>query len=156
RRAETQHVDVLDSGQLEPRPPRQFGKVWVLIMIAAVVLGVGGGLAWRWQDVVGGMRGLSTPFRSASSSTQSQPQPQQSPAPPAPPRSTKDEARVRTDQGTQAAQGTQGAADVAQRVVLYEEDPEDANGKRLIGSAVWRTEPVSRGANQPSDVMVRA
>jgi hypothetical protein len=97
------------------------------------------------------MRGLSSPFRSASSSTQSQPQPQpQPPAQPAAPRSPKDEARVRTDQAAPPA------ADVAQRVVLYEEDPEDANGKRFIGSAVWRTETVPRGANQPPDVAVRA
>ncbi len=32
---------------------------------------------------------------------------------------------------------------VAQRAFLYEEDPADANGKRYVGSVVWRTEPVS-------------
>ncbi len=34
---------------------------------------------------------------------------------------------------------------VAQRVVLYEEDPNDPQGKRFVGSAVWRTETVSPG-----------
>src|SRR5271167_1506794 len=34
-------------------------------------------------------------------------------------------------------------AAVAQRVVLYEEDPTDAQGKRYLGSVIWRTEMVS-------------
>ena len=31
-------------------------------------------------------------------------------------------------------------AAVAQRVVLYEEDPADPQGKRYVGSVIWRTE----------------
>jgi len=128
----------------EPRPPRQIGKLLVFATIGLVLLGVIGGVAWKWQDIAGGMRGLSTPFKSASSPT-SQPQP--APAP-APQRTPKIEERVRPDSGTPAA-------DVAQRVVLYEEDPEDPNGKRFIGSAVWRSETVTR-PNQPPDMVVRA
>jgi hypothetical protein len=45
---------------------------------------------------------------------------------------------------------------VAQTVVLYEEDPKEPNGHRYAGSAVWRTETVTRGANQPPEVIVRA
>src|SRR5712671_2859582 len=48
-----------------------------------------------------------------------------------------------------------GAA-VAQRVVLYEEDPNDAQGKRFVGSAIWRTETVSPGPGQAAEVAVRA
>jgi hypothetical protein len=48
-----------------------------------------------------------------------------------------------------------GAA-VAQRVVLYEEDPNDPQGKRFVGSAIWRTETVSPGPGQPAEVAVRA
>jgi len=69
-----------------------------------------------------------------------------------PPKRVKDQDRFPRDApSTQAAPSA-----VAQRVVLYEEDPEDQNGKRFIGSAVWRTETLSRGANQPPDVVVRA
>jgi hypothetical protein len=48
-----------------------------------------------------------------------------------------------------------GAA-VAQRVVLYEEDPNDPQGKRFVGSAIWRTETVSPGPGQAAEVAVRA
>jgi hypothetical protein len=51
---------------------------------------------------------------------------------------------------------TQGGAAVAQRVVLYEEDPNDPQGKRFVGSAIWRTETVSPGPGQPAEVAVRA
>ena len=53
------------------------------------------------------------------------------------------------------APGAQPAA-VAQKVVLYEEDPADPNGKRFVGSAIWRTETVSPGPGQPPDLAVRA
>jgi hypothetical protein len=45
---------------------------------------------------------------------------------------------------------------VAQRVVLYEEDPGDPQGKRFVGSAVWRTEQVAPAAGQPTQLAVRA
>jgi len=56
----------------------------------------------------------------------------------------------------QPAAVTQGGAAVAQRVVLYEEDPNDPQGKRFVGSAIWRTESVSPGPGQPAEVAVRA
>jgi len=52
--------------------------------------------------------------------------------------------------------GTQPAAAVAQKVVLYEEDPADPNGKRFVGSAIWHTETVTPGPGQPSELAVRA
>ena len=47
------------------------------------------------------------------------------------------------------------SAPVAQRVVLYDEDPAEPNGKQYVGSVVWRIEPVKGGANA-NDVAVRA
>jgi hypothetical protein len=44
---------------------------------------------------------------------------------------------------------------VAQRVVLYEEDPAEPAGKRYIGSAIWRTETMSAGTGQGPDLAVR-
>ena len=35
---------------------------------------------------------------------------------------------------------------MAQRVVLYEEDPDDPQGKRYIGTVLWRTENDAPGA----------
>ncbi|SDT49365.1 hypothetical protein [Bradyrhizobium canariense] len=51
---------------------------------------------------------------------------------------------------------TDQLAPVAQRVVLYDEDPSDPKGKQYVGTVVWRTEPVKAGANQPADIAVRA
>ncbi len=47
-------------------------------------------------------------------------------------------------------------APVAQRVVLYDEDPSDPKGKQYIGSVIWRTEPIKASGNQKADVAVRA
>src|SRR6187401_1301161 len=42
------------------------------------------------------------------------------------------------------------------RVVLYEEDPADPQGKRYVGSAIWRTEAGSPGPGEPADLAVVA
>ena len=47
-------------------------------------------------------------------------------------------------------------APVAQRVVLYDEDPSDPKGKQYVGSVVWRTEPIKASGSQKADVAVRA
>jgi predicted metalloprotease len=47
-------------------------------------------------------------------------------------------------------------AAVAQRVVLYEEDPADPQGKRYVGSAIWRTETVTPSPGAAPDLAVRA
>jgi hypothetical protein len=55
--------------------------------------------------------------------------------------------------GSQDAQSGPG---VAQRVVLYEEEPNDPQGKRYVGSAIWRTETVSAGPGRPPEIAIRA
>jgi hypothetical protein len=47
------------------------------------------------------------------------------------------------------------AADVAQKVVLYEEDPANPKGKRYVGSAIWRTETVSPGPGLAPELAIR-
>src|SRR5207302_3092763 len=51
---------------------------------------------------------------------------------------------------------TDQVAPVAQRVVLYDEDPADPKGKQYVGSVIWRTEPIKAGGNQKPDIAVRA
>ena len=48
------------------------------------------------------------------------------------------------------------AAAVAQKVVLYDEDPSDPQGKRYVGSAIWRTETVSPGPGLAPELAIRA
>jgi hypothetical protein len=47
-------------------------------------------------------------------------------------------------------------APVAQRVVLYDEDPAEPKGKQYVGSVVWRTEPIKGAGGKPGDLAVRA
>jgi hypothetical protein len=47
-------------------------------------------------------------------------------------------------------------APVAQRVVLYDEDPADPKGKQYVGTVVWRTEAIKPAAGQAADIAVRA
>src|SRR5258708_2660127 len=51
---------------------------------------------------------------------------------------------------------TDQVAPVAQRVVLYDEDPSDPKGKQYVGSVIWRTEPIKAAAGQKPDIAVRA
>lgn len=60
-----------------------------------------------------------------------------------------------TDRVGQPSSSQQVAA-VAQRVVLYDEDPSEPQGKQYIGTAVWRTETVPPSGNQPPEIAVRA
>jgi hypothetical protein len=51
---------------------------------------------------------------------------------------------------------TAPTADVAQKVVLYDEDNNDPQGKRYVGSAIWRTETVSPGPGLAPELAIRA
>jgi hypothetical protein len=52
--------------------------------------------------------------------------------------------------------GSGPVAAVAQRVVLYDEDPSDPKGKQYVDSVVWRTEPIKASGNQKAEIAVRA
>jgi hypothetical protein len=47
-------------------------------------------------------------------------------------------------------------APVAQRVVLYDEDPAEPKGKQYVGTVVWRTEQLKGASGKPGDLSVRA
>jgi hypothetical protein len=51
---------------------------------------------------------------------------------------------------------TEQVAPVAQRVVLYDEDPSDPKGKQYVGSVIWRAEQIKASAGQKADIAVRA
>ena len=60
------------------------------------------------------------------------------------------------DRVGQPSSSSEQIAPIAQRVVLYDEDPADPKGKQYVGSVVWRTEPVKPSGGQPGDIAVRA
>jgi hypothetical protein len=70
---------------------------------------------------------------------------------------TKDAAGTRPKITDRVGQpGATQIAPVAQRVVLYDEDPSSPQGKQYVGSVIWRTEAVKVPAGQPPDIGVRA
>ncbi len=136
------------------QPPRSSASIVTLVAIVVGVIilaGIGTTAAWQWSNITGLYQrythfGTKPPVQTAAAPT-SQP---------------KFSGRVPQEQsaGQAAAPGTQGsqaaAPAVAQRVVLYEEDPGDPQGKRSVGSAVWRTETVSPGPGLAPELAVRA
>jgi hypothetical protein len=130
-------------------------RTWALadvmrIVSAAVILG--GLLAvlfWQWPNMVGLYRALWAPAPETV---------KEAPAP-----ASKAKIADRIEPGSQPGQPGQpsqaavspAAPAVAQRVVLYEEDPSDQKGKQSVGSAVWRTETISPGPGRPPEVAVR-
>jgi hypothetical protein len=122
-------------------PLRSRGRLVLISLVILVLAALGGVTAWQWETVTGTVRGLMSPFKSAPSTL-----PQQTAPPP----------RQKSADRVPSSDSAQPAAAVAQRVVLYEEDPNDQAGKRYIGSALWRTETVTSGPDQPPETIVRA
>ena len=129
------------------RLPRRSYRDLVKIAIALfIVCGIAGLSVWQWPNMVAFYRYLRTPATEVAVEAPSAPQ------------RTKIPDRVEPGGGQQSAPQTGAApgAAVAQRVVLYEEDPADPAGKRYVGSAIWRTETISPGPNQPPELAIRA
>jgi hypothetical protein len=130
-----------------PRPPRSYRGL-IQLAIAAVIVGVLSAVAaWQWPNITH----LVAQLRSKPT-----PQVAQTPA-----QTPKLPDRVPQQQGagqaaTPAPAPNQAPPAVAQRVVLYEEDPNDPQGRRFVGSAIWRTETVSPGAGMAPELAVRA
>jgi hypothetical protein len=59
-------------------------------------------------------------------------------------------------QPDQSAAGNQAIPEAAQRAVLYEEDANTPQGRKFVGSVVWRTESVSPGPGRPPELAARA
>jgi len=130
------------------RPKRSAGE-WIKGAAALlIVAGLGGALLWQWPNLMAAYQSMRTPAVSEVRDV-----------PAAGARSTKITDRIEPGvQPTQDATDSAAApgAAVAQKVVLYEEDPADPNGKRFVGSAIWRTETISPGPGQPPELAIRA
>jgi len=124
------------------------GRLFVLLAIVVALLTIGGGVAWQLRPMIGNaMRGLV-----AQRATPPAPAPQQDNPPPATQKPFTDRVNSSTASAPSAAPSAEEAA-VAQRVVLYEEDPADPQGKRFAGSAIWH---VDGGQPGSADSIVRA
>jgi hypothetical protein len=129
----------------EEREPAHIGVGSVLraMVAVSVVLLLCGGVFWQRQTIMAAVRDLAGLDRP-------------SPVLPAPQREANLTRAKIPDRLAPSGQTRPPEIPVAQRVVLYEEDPTDPAGKQYVGTAVWRTETVSPGPGQPPDVVIRA
>lgn len=124
------------------RPARSWGgliKLGVLLLVIGALAGAG---YWQRHTIAG----LIASFRSAPA------KPQQAAGPPSRPKINDRVGDVAGGSNT----ATAPAAAVAQKVVLYDEDPNNPQGARYVGSAIWRTETVSPGQGLAPELAVRA
>jgi hypothetical protein len=126
------------------RPARSWGGLIKLVLLLVVIGGLAGAGYWQRHSIAS----LIASFRSAPS----KPQQQQAATPAGRPKITD---RV-GDAAGGASTATAPAAAVAQKVVLYNEDPNNPQGTRYVGSAIWRTETVSPGPGLAPELAVRA
>jgi hypothetical protein len=130
-------------------PVRSYGRmiaIAVLVLVLAAIAAVG-----YWQrDSIGSM------VASLKSSETPASQPQQTQTPAGTPKIT-DRIGSSGNAGTTSNKPANApAAAVAQKVVLYEEDSNNPQGKRYVGSAIWRTETVSPGPGLAPELAIRA
>jgi hypothetical protein len=132
----------------EPRPPRSYRGLAQIVTALVILLGVCTVVYWQWSNINSVYQYLSH-MRSRQNQTAQQPAGE----PKFPGRVPQEQTRP---QPPAAAPQTQNGPAVAQRVVLYEEDPGNPQGKQYIGSAVWRTETVSPGSGLAPELQIRA
>ncbi len=127
-------------GRKPTRAPSRFPLKSALI-IGVVLMLAGAGTLWGpalWSSLRGMMKS----------------QPATETATPSAPAST--ERPKITDRVGQPS-SSETVAPVAQRVVLYDEDPSDPKGKQYVGTVVWRTEQIKGASNKGgADLAVRA
>ena len=139
----------------EPRPPRSYRGLAKLAVVLIVLAGLTATISWQWSNIIG-LYNFVSHMRSKPTQTAQ-----------APAAEPKFPGRVPQEQlpgqqqapaaGAPAGQNAaQNAPQVAQRVVLYEEDPNNPQGRQFVGSAVWRTETVSPGSGLAPELEVRA
>jgi hypothetical protein len=124
-----------------PRPPRSYSGPIRLVLVL-VLLGAAGGAAYWQRDAIGSLAG------SIAALVKPSPPAREATTPPA-------RAKI-TDRIGQPAPQPSAGLPVAQRVVLYEEDPADTQGKRFVGTVLWRTETKAAAPGRPPELMVRA
>jgi hypothetical protein len=135
------------NGAEEPEYPpqvRSYGRIIQLVILMLVVAAIAGVGYWQRNTITT----LIASLRSGSSTTTT--------ASPANQPAGRPKITDRVGGGNAPGTANAPAASVAQKVVLYDEDPGDPAGKRYVGSALWRTETVSPGPGLAPEIAIRA
>jgi hypothetical protein len=128
--------------QAPRRPPRSYGGLLRAGLVLALILAVVGLGFWQRNTIIGIAGGVMALFQPSS-------------APPAREAATPARPKI-TDRIGQPSTSPSTGPPVAQRVVLYEEEPDDPAGKRFIGTVLWRTEMRPATPGRPPELAVRA
>jgi len=145
------HVSVLGEGEEGIEPARSRKGLVAVLLTLFIILGIGL-TAYVMRDRIAALTGAQRWLAPQAQRDAAPSRPKitdrigpngQPSTPPAP------------SQQQQTTPSQQQLPAVAQRVVLYEEDPADPNGKRYVGSAVWRTETVNPGSGLAPELAVR-
>src|SRR5258707_3579342 len=126
----------------EPKRRARTGAVFPFksaIAVGIVLILVGAGILWG-KSVVTAVTGL---FKSQPSVVEA-------------PKDASPLSKPKIPDRVGQPSSTEQVAPVAQRVVLYDEDPADPKGKQYVGSVIWRTEQIKASAGQKADIAVRA
>jgi hypothetical protein len=122
------------------RQPRSYSGLIRIAMILVVVVALGSLLYWQRGTIGGLVGGVASLVGGPSTQAPRE-------AAPAQPKIT--------DRVGQPSPQPSAGLPVAQRVVLYEEDPQDAQGKRYVGTVLWRTEMKAGAPGRPPELAVR-
>jgi hypothetical protein len=128
-----------------PPQVRSYGRIIQLVVLLLVVAAIAGVGYWQRNTITT----LIASLRSGSSTTATTASQANQPA-------GRPKITDRVGGGNASGTANAPAASVAQKVVLYDEDPGDPNGKRYVGSALWRTETVSPGPGLAPEIAIRA
>ena len=136
------HVSVLG----EEKPPRSSAALVAALFAVLVIVSLAGALYWWREPIKGWFAAVRLPLQGQADQNATRPKIPDRVGQPG-----------QVEQSASAAPaGRNVLAAVAQKVVLYEEDPSDPQGKRLVGTAVWRTETLSPGGGQSPELAIRA
>ena len=138
----TRFNDVDEETAAYRRPAPSYGRIVKIFLLLLVIGGIAAAGYWQRNAILSVVANL----RSSAPA----PKPAETAQPAGRPKIAD---RIGGDAGSTA---NAPAAAVAQKVVLYDEDPNDPAGKRYVGSALWRTETVSPGPGLAPELAVRA
>ncbi|QPF83688.1 hypothetical protein IC762_28935 [Bradyrhizobium genosp. L] len=134
----------IGSAEREPKRPPRVGSMFPFksaIVIGILLILVGTGILLRQQATAF----VSSLFNKSPTTATEAPKDTSTPA-----------SKKITDRVGQPSSSGEPVAPVAQKVVLYDEDPSDPKGKQYVGSVVWRTEQIKGSGNAKPDIAVRA